>query len=208
MYVQLAHPAVFEHCSQQSAGDELKVLFSTAQFLLHGWHVLVVVWQESCDACRSVVGMAIDTANTHATDNILALDFFLEVECNCAVNVVLTGLEPATSCNFQYTWFRYGASDVCRARPTAPPPDQQPILWLPEHCQTLKKPFWSAPKWCRAEWRAKRIMCINRWCSEKPEKTPLKLTTLRCLDGAEVAILCSQHNFKQTQRGDSIAAAV
>lgn len=74
VYVQLAHPAVFEHCSQQSAGDEVKVLFSTAQFLLHGWHVLVVVWQESCDACRSVVGMAIDTANTHATDNILALE--------------------------------------------------------------------------------------------------------------------------------------
>lgn len=50
------------------------------------------------------------------------------------------------------------------------------------------------------------FMCINsRWCSEKPKKIPPKLTALQCLGGAEVDIFCSDHHFKQTQRGFSSA---
>ena len=36
----------------------------------------------------------------------------------------------------------------------------------------------------RAERWRKAFMCINRWCSEKPKKTPPKLTTLACVDQA------------------------
>ena len=51
-------------------------------------------------------------------------------------------------------------------------------------------------------------MCINRWCSEQPEKTPSKLTTLARVDQTEVDIFCSDHDSKQTQREYSIVADV
>ena len=51
-------------------------------------------------------------------------------------------------------------------------------------------------------------MCINRWCSEQPEKTPSKLTTLARVDQTEIDIFCSDHDSKQTQREYSIVADV
>ena len=40
----------------------------------------------------------------------------------------------------------------------------------------------------RAERWRKAFMCINRWCSEKPKKTPPKLTVLACVDQSENVI--------------------
>lgn len=46
------------------------------------------------------------------------------------------------------------------------------------------------------------------WCNEKPKKKHPTLTTLSCLDVAEVDIFCSNHQSKQTQRKSSSLAAV
>ena len=51
-------------------------------------------------------------------------------------------------------------------------------------------------------------MCINRWCSEKPEKASPQLTPLLSFDQAEVDIFFGHHDSKQTQRDYSITPAV
>ena len=46
----------------------------------------------------------------------------------------------------------------------------------------------------RARWWPKRFRCINRWCSEKPKKTPPELTALLYFDQAEIDTFCSDYN--------------
>lgn len=61
---------------------------------------------------------------------------------------------------------------------TAPLPDHQPNLWVPEHNGSPKITLWSAPTRTEQNDQKKESMCINRRCSEKPKKTPSKLTAL------------------------------
>jgi len=68
--------------------------------------------------------------------------------------------------------------------------------------------IWGTPNSAEPNGGQQDFMCKNRWCSEKPGKRTPKLTTLLIVDHAEINILCSDHDSKQTKRGFSTLAAL
>ena len=109
---------------------------------------------------------------------------------------------------FHYSWCSVAVRVCHDARPTAHPFAHRPILSMPEHYGSPLNHHLERSKRCRADWRAKCFRCINRWCSEKPKKTPPKLTAFLTVDQVEIYIFCKGHDSKQTQRGFSIVAGV
>ena len=77
---------------------------------------------------------------------------------------------------------------ISAARLRAPPPDKRPITSMPKALPEPSKHHLEHSEPCSAERWPKRFMCINRWCSEKPEKTLPKLTTFSAVDQNEVDI--------------------
>ena len=105
-------------------------------------------------------------------------------------------LEPWTSLQFQRSWWYWCSCHILHASARSTAPRLRPTTH-PAGANALPKPknhHLERSKPCRAGWWRKATMCINRWCREKPKKTPPELTALLRTNQAGIDTFCGHYD--------------